>query len=51
MNEFELNGKKIEVLKHEKKDKRETLVSKFNNLFVKNLPSGTDDNKLKDMFI
>lgn len=42
---MELNGKKIEINKHEKKDKRDTLATiKFNNLFVKNLPKGTDDN-------
>jgi polyadenylate-binding protein len=46
-----LNGKKIEINVHEKKEKRETLASsKFNNLFVKNLPKGTDDNGLRDLF-
>jgi hypothetical protein len=44
MNEKEIHGKKVEVHKHEKKDKRDTQVTaKFNNLFVKNLPKGTDD--------
>ena len=52
LNDKEFNGKKIEVNKHEKRDKREPNASvKFNNLFVKNLPAGTDDAKLKDLFI
>jgi polyadenylate-binding protein len=51
MNDKEINGKKIEVVRHEKKDKRETTgPSKFNNLFVKNLPKGTDDAALKKLF-
>ena len=51
MNEKEIHGKKIEVHKHEKKDKRDVQVSsKFNNLFVKNLPSETDDAKLQELF-
>lgn len=51
MNDTEFHGKKLEINKHEKKDKREqTGLSKFNNLFVKNLPKGTDDNKIKEMF-
>jgi hypothetical protein len=43
MNNFELRGKKLEIDKHEKKAKREPVATKFNNLFVKNLPKGTDD--------
>lgn len=51
MNEKEIKGKKVEINKHEKKEKREGLgSSKFNNLFVKNIPKGTDDAKLKEMF-
>lgn len=51
LNDKEVKGKKIEINKHEKKDKRETpATTKFNNLFVKNLPKGTDDAKLKEMF-
>jgi polyadenylate-binding protein len=51
MNEKEIRGKKIEINRHEKKDKREpTGSAKFNNLFVKNLPQGTDDAKLKELF-
>jgi polyadenylate-binding protein len=45
-----LRGKKIEIDTHEKKEKREPLNTKFNNLFVKNLPKGTDDPQLKSMF-
>jgi hypothetical protein len=40
MNKKELNGKEIEVAFHEKKDQRKP---KFNNLFIKNLAPGTDD--------
>lgn len=51
LNNSELKGKIIEVTKHEKRDKREPTTNvKFNNLFVKNLPAGTDDEKLKDIF-
>jgi RNA recognition motif-containing protein len=56
INNHELKGKKLEVLKHNKKDKKKTdnpvapVVAKKNNLFVKSLPEGTDDAKLKDLF-
>lgn len=51
MDGFDLKGKKLELNKHEKKDKREAqTAAKFNNLFVKNLPKGTDDNALSTMF-
>lgn len=43
LNGYELKGKKIDIDIHEKREKREPLTSKFNNLFVKNLPAGTDD--------
>lgn len=46
----ELNGKKLEVVKHEKREARADKTQKYNNLFVKNLPKDTDDNKLRDMF-
>jgi polyadenylate-binding protein len=50
----ELNGKKLEVVKHEKKDKSKAAEPSApvlkNNLFVKNLPENTDDAKLKGMF-
>jgi len=51
MNSHEIKGKKLEINKHEKKDKREPFIAaKFNNLFVKNLQKGTDDNALRTMF-
>lgn len=50
LQNFELRGKKLEIDTHEKKDKREPTLMKFKNLFVKNLPKGTDDNELKNMF-
>lgn len=45
-----MKGKKIEIDTHEKREKREPQISKFNNLFVKNLPTGTDDAQLAKMF-
>jgi polyadenylate-binding protein len=50
MNDREVKGKKLEVNVHEKKDHRKPQVVKFNNLFVKNLPRGADDNALKTLF-
>ena len=51
MNQAEIRGKKIEINRHEKKATRENpQQTKFNNLFVKNLPKGTDDEKLKGLF-
>lgn len=50
MNDKEVRGKKLEINIHEKKDLRKPLQIKFNNLFVKNLPKGTDDNALKALF-
>lgn len=51
MDAKEVRGKKIEINKHEKKASRDNQIqSKFNNLFVKNLPKGTDDDKLKELF-
>jgi len=35
---------------HEKRETRVDKTQKFNNLFVKNLPKDTDDEKLTDMF-
>lgn len=40
MNKTTLLSKEIEVNLHEKKEQRKT---KFSNLFVKNLPPGTND--------
>lgn len=56
INNFEFKGKKLEVSKHNKKDKKKPenpvapTAVKRNNLFVKNLPEGTDDVKLKELF-
>jgi polyadenylate-binding protein len=50
LKEREVKGKKIEIDKLLKKDKRDIGPTKFNNLFVKNLPKGTDDAKLRDLF-
>ena len=51
MNLYQIKDKKIEILLHEKKDKREVQPqAKFNNLFVKNLPKDTDDEQLGGMF-
>lgn len=50
MNDKEVHGKKLEIAIHEKKDIRKQLPQKFNNLFVKNLPKGTDDAALKALF-
>jgi RNA recognition motif-containing protein len=55
MQGYELKGRKLEINKHEKKSTRETkdgnfAPAKFNNLFIKNLPKGTDDVQLKDLF-
>jgi RNA recognition motif-containing protein len=47
MNEKEVKGKKLEINPFEKKDHRKPQVIKFNNLFVKNLPKGTDDDALR----
>lgn len=45
-----MGGKKLEVIKHEKKEQRGEKIQKYNNLFVKNLPKDTDENKLRDLF-
>lgn len=54
MNGQELHGKKLEINKHERKDKRDVkdiaAPSKYNNLFVKNLPAGTSDEQLASLF-
>lgn len=43
MINHEINGKKIEVISHQKKDKRENTQQKFNNLYVKNFAKGTNE--------
>ena len=50
MNAQNWNGKEIEVVKHTKKDLRQASHTKFNNLFVQNLPDGTTEPKLREMF-
>jgi polyadenylate-binding protein len=50
LNGHEFRGKKIDIEIHEKREKREQLTTKFNNLFVKNFPAGTDDQQLTKMF-
>lgn len=55
-NGSELAGKKIEVMIHQNKKERYgdsqqvARPEKFNNLYVQNLPKGTDDAKLNEMF-
>ena len=50
LNGLEVKGKKVEVIFHQKKDKRDNLQQKYNNLFVKNFPSGTTEETLSSMF-
>lgn len=55
MNNFSLKGKALEVsmlIKKEKNknDRTPVTVKPSNNLFVKNLPTGFDDSKLKELF-
>jgi RNA recognition motif-containing protein len=50
MNGAELKGQKLAVNKHEKKEARGGQQPKFNNLFVGNLPAGTDEAKLQNLF-
>ena len=38
LNGSDLEGKKLEVSRHEKKEYRTDKSSRFNNLFVQNLP-------------
>mmetsp|Transcript_29926 Transcript_29926/g.22180 ORF Transcript_29926/g.22180 Transcript_29926/m.22180 type:complete len:99 (+) Transcript_29926:599-895(+) len=51
MNGIELKGKALEVNCHQKKDKREVVQQKFNNLFVKNFPRETTEEGLRNMFV
>lgn len=50
MNGTELRGQKLSVNKHEKREARGGQQPKFNNLFVGNLPAGTDEAKLQSLF-
>ena len=43
---LEFNGKKVEVLQHQRKDQRPETERSFRNLFVQGLPEGTTDEKL-----
>ena len=47
---LEFNGKKVEILNHQRKEQRPETEKSFLNLFVQGLPEGTDDNGLKAMF-
>ena len=47
---LEFNGKKVEILNHQRKEQRPQQESSFLNLFVQGLPEGTDDDKLRAMF-
>jgi polyadenylate-binding protein len=50
MNGTELKGQKLAVNRHEKRSDRGGQQPKFNNLFVGNLPAGTDEAKLQALF-
>lgn len=50
LNDREVNGKKLEINIHEKRDSRKPQEKRYNNLFVKNLPKGTDDEGLRKLF-
>ena len=48
---LELNGRKVEVLNHQRREQRQGAEHKFVNIFVQGLPTGTDDDKLRQMFV
>ena len=57
LNGKDFKGKQLEIFKLNKKDKKKAdnpvepkVAPKKNNLFVKNLPTGTNDDKLKALF-
>lgn len=50
MDSYLLSGKKLEVIQHQTKEKREKTEAKFNNLYVKNFELGTTDEQLREMF-
>ena len=54
LNDKEFKGKKLEISKLNKKEKKKNElpapVVKKNNLFIKNVPDGTTDEKLKSLF-
>jgi len=47
---LEFNGKKVEVLPHQRREQRPAGERSFLNIFVQGLPPGTDDDSLKAMF-
>lgn len=47
---LEFNGKKVEVLTHQRREQRPGGERSFLNIFVQGLPEGTDDDSLKAMF-
>ena len=47
---LEFNGKKVEILNHQRKEQRPETDRSFLNLFVQGLPEGTDDEGLRKMF-
>ena len=48
---LEFNGKKVEVLHHQRREQRQGQERSFLNLFVQGLPQGTDDDRLQQMFV
>jgi len=50
VNEKLVAGKKIYVGKFERRTERSTTVSRYTNVYVKNLPQEWDEQKLKDSF-
>lgn len=50
MNGHELKGKKLIVEISQSKEQRQDNVVKFTNLFVRNLPTGTTEKNLNDLF-
>jgi len=47
---LEFNGKKVEILNHQRKEQRPETERSFLNLFVQGLSEGTNDEQLKAMF-
>ena len=45
-----LNGRKVEILPHQRKDQRKGNEQKCLNIFIQGLQTGTDDAKLKALF-
>lgn len=50
MNGQEWKDKKLEVTVHEKREQRGNQQPKYTNLYIKNLPQGTDEQELQKMF-